>query len=93
MKNKNLGILGAVAGAAAVVAILYYRKDDVSKLAGNLIGTAKDAGNKLKDLTNQVKDRLLHNVHGPHGEQVFLDMYDRQFYEDETGKRVYVDNV
>ena len=93
MKTKNLGLIGAIAGAAAVVAILYYRRDDVSKISENLVGSAKNLGGKLRDYTNQLKDRILHNVHGPHGEQVYLDMYDRQFYEDDQGRRVYMDNA
>ena len=91
--KKKLGILGAVAGAAAVVAILYYRKEDVSRLTESFAGTAKNAGKKLKNLTRNLKDRLLHDVHGPNGEPVYLDMYDRQFYENPEGKRVYLDKA
>lgn len=72
---------------------MYYRREDVSRITNNLVGSAKNVGNKLKDYTNQIKDRLLHNVHGPKGEQVYIDMYDRQFYEDETGHRVYLETV
>ncbi len=90
---KNIGKLGLIAGAAAVVAILYYRKEDVSRIAGNLSDSAKDLGGKLKDYTGKIKDRLLHNVHGPAGEAVYVDMYDRQFYEDGEGKRVYLQEV
>lgn len=91
---KNIaGKLGIVAGAAAVLAILYYRREDVSRLTSSAAGSAKKLGNKMKDYATEMKDRLLHNVNGPNGEAVYLDMYDRQFYEDTEGKRVYLEEV
>ncbi|WP_423149548.1 hypothetical protein [Rubrolithibacter danxiaensis] len=90
---KNLAsIIGIAAGAAAVTAILYYKRNEVSRVAGNVLDSAKDLGNKLATYGNQIKDKLLHNVHGPHGEPVYLDMYDQQFYENEEGKRVYLES-
>ena len=91
--KKKLGILGAAAGAAAVLAILYYRREDVSRLADSFAGSAKNAGQKLKSYTRKIKDRLLHDVHGPNGEPVYADMYDRQFYENQDGDRIYLDHT
>jgi|GEM_PF-753000 len=91
--KKKLGILGAVAGAAAVVAILYYRREDVSRLTESFAGTAKSAGEKLKGYTRKLKDRLLNDVHGPNGEPVYMDMYDRRFYENADGDRVYMEEA
>ena len=88
---KNTTLLGLVAGAAAVTAILYYKRNEVSRVSGNLIDSAKSLGDRLVEYGSELKDRILHNVKGPNGEPVYLDMYDRQFYEDETGKRVYMD--
>ncbi len=89
---KKMIVWGVTAGAAAatIVALMYKRKDG-TRLADGLMNSAKDVGNRLKDYGNQIKDRLFH-VKGPNGEAVFLDMYDRQFYEDEMGRRVYMDN-
>ncbi|WP_207422197.1 hypothetical protein [Desertivirga brevis] len=82
---KNATIWGIVAGAATATAVLMtYRRSDGSRLADGLISSARQLGNKIKD-------RLQHNVKGPNGEAVYLDMYDRQFFEDAEGKRVYLD--
>ncbi|WP_207428224.1 hypothetical protein [Pedobacter sp. SYSU D00535] len=89
---KKVTILGLVAGAAAATAILAYRRKDGTRVSDGLMSSARNLGGRLSQYGNQLKDRLLGNVHGPHGEAVYLDMYDRQFYEDETGKRVYLDN-
>lgn len=89
--KKIIGIsVGAGLAAAAVVALLYKRKDG-SRLADELVDSAKGLGNKLADYGQQIKARLLHHVKGPNGENVFIDMYDRQFYEDTEGKRIYLD--
>ncbi len=90
---KNMIFWGVTAGAAtaAIVALMYQRKDG-SRLADGLLDSARGVGNRLMEYGNQIKDRLLNNVKGPNGEPVFLDMYDRQFYEDNLGKRVYVEN-
>ena len=82
---KNTTIWGIVAGAATATAVLMtYKRKDGTRLTDGLIDSAKQLGTKIKD-------RLLHNVKGPNGEPVYLDMYDRQFYEDVEGKRVYLD--
>lgn len=88
---KNTTLWGIVAGAAAVGAMLYYKKDEVSRMGGNLRNSARNWGDRLVEYGSELKDRILHNVKGPNGEPVYLDMYDRQFYEDEMGKRVYMD--
>lgn len=90
---KNMIIWGVTAGAAAaaIVALMYKRKDG-SRLADDLMDSAKGMGNRLVEYGSQIKDRLLHHVKGPNGEPVFLDMYDRQFYEDNMGRRVYLEN-
>jgi hypothetical protein len=90
---KNIaGILGVVAGAAAVATILLYKREDGSRLTDGLMDSARDMGSRARNYASQLKDRLLHNVHGPNGEAVFIDMYDRQFYEDGMGHRVYLES-
>ena len=88
---RNTTLWSIVAGAAAVTAVLYLKRNEVSKTSGNLIDSAKGLGDRLAQYGSELKDRLLHNVKGPNGEAVYLDMYDRQFFEDEMGKRVYLD--
>jgi hypothetical protein len=85
---KNTTLWGIVAGAAAAGAILYYKRNDVSRVSGNLRNSARNWSDKLVQYGSDLKDRFLHNVKGPNGEQVYLDMYDRQFYENEMGEGV-----
>lgn len=87
---KNTTLLGIVAGAAAASAILYYKRNDVSRMSGNVMHSAKNLGGKLTQYGSQLKDKLLNNMKGPNGEPVYLDMYDRKFYENEMGQRVYL---
>ncbi|WP_374166661.1 hypothetical protein [Arcticibacter sp. MXS-1] len=91
MKKTVVWGVTAGAAAAAIVALMYRRKDG-TRLADGLMDSARDMGSRLMEYGNQIKDRLLHNVKGPNGEAVYLDMYDRQFYEDEMGRRVYLEN-
>ena len=90
---KKMVIWGVTAGAAAatIVALMYKRKDG-TRLSDGLMDSARSLGSRLMDYGNELRDRLMHNVKGPNGEPVFIDMYDRQFYEDQMGKRVYLQN-
>lgn len=88
MKNSTLWSI--VAGAAAAGAVLYYKRNEVSRLSGNALNSARNLGDKLIQYGSDIKERLL-STKGPNGESVYLDMYDRQFYENEMGQRVYLD--
>jgi hypothetical protein len=88
---KNTTLWGIVAGAAAAGAVLYYKRNEVSRMSGSLKDSARNLGDKLVQYGSELKDRFLNNVKGPNGEDVYLDMYDRQFYENEMGQRVYLD--
>ncbi len=91
---KNMAILGIVAGAAAATAIITtYKRKDGSRLTDGVTNSARRLGNRIMDYSHRLKARIMHHVEGPHGEPVYLDMYDRQFYENETGKRVYLETV
>ncbi|HEX8378772.1 MAG TPA: hypothetical protein VF602_13225 [Pedobacter sp.] len=87
---KNTTLWSIVAGAAAAGAILYYKRNEVSRLSGNALDSAKNLGDRLVQYGSDIKDRIL-SKKGPNGELVYLDMYDRQFYENEIGERVYLD--
>lgn len=83
-----------VAGAAAVgAALMFYKRKDGSTMGTHLWNSAKDLGGNLGGYAARIKDRLLQNVKGPGGEPVYVDMYDRQFYENTEGQRVYLDNA
>ena len=90
---KNTTLWGIVAGAAAAGVILYYKKSEVSRMGGNLRDSARHWSDRLVQYGTELKDRILHNVKGPNGEDVYLDMYDRQFYENEMGQRVYLETT
>lgn len=86
---KNLIIWSVIAGAAsAAIIALIYKRDE----ADELLHSAKGLGNRLVQYGNKLKDRFLHHVKGPNGEDVYIDMYDRQFYENMEGKRVYLED-
>ncbi|MBC8052017.1 MAG: hypothetical protein H7Y13_03035 [Sphingobacteriaceae bacterium] len=87
---KNSTLWGIVAGAVAAGAVLYVKRNQVSRLGGNALNSARNLGDKLVQYGSQIKDRLM-SIKGPNGEAVYLDMYDRQFYENEMGQRVYLD--
>lgn len=92
MTNKTKGMIGIAAGAVAVgAALMFYKRKDGSTVGSYLARSVKNWGNDVGRYATHVKDRLLHNVKGPGGESVYVDMYDRQFYEDQEGKRVYME--
>lgn len=72
---------------------MFYKRKDGSTMGSHLWSSAKGLGEDLGGYAAKIKDRLLHNVKGPAGEPVYLDMYDRQFYENSEGQRVYLDNA
>ena len=89
---KNATIWGIAAGVATATAVLMtYKRKNGTTLADGIKDSARQLGDKLVNFGTKIKDRLVHHVKGPHGEQVYLDMYDRQFYEDAEGRRVYMD--
>ncbi|HEY0895109.1 MAG TPA: hypothetical protein VGE15_01025 [Sphingobacteriaceae bacterium] len=92
MTNRTKAIIGIAAGTvAAGAALMFYKRKDGSTLGGSLARSAKRWGNNVGNYAGHLKERLLHNVKGPGGESVYVDMYDRQFYENQEGQRVYMD--
>lgn len=89
---KNVLSFGILAGAAlAGAAIWVYQSKKNSPLMLNLKKKAMDASNKIADYGKHLKKTLMPDRQGPNGEMIYLDMYDRLFYEDPTGKRVYLE--
>ena len=89
---KQWAIWGIVASAAAATAVFTtYKRKDGTRITDGILDSARQFGNMLSHLGYQLKNRMLHNVSGPNGEPIYLDMYDRQFYENQEGKRVYLD--
>ena len=89
--KKAAGVLAVVAGAVAIGAVLLHKRKDGTTLCDTLVDSAKEFGDKAMKYSMKLKDRLLHDVHGPNGEAVYADMYNRHFYEDAEGGRIYLD--
>lgn len=82
-----------------------YAQDDTVKVgkelkeAGKSTGkavkkAAKDVGNKAAEVGAKgaaaVSDKALKDRKGPHGETVYVDKYDRKYYVNKKGKRIYL---
>ncbi|HXI01226.1 MAG TPA: hypothetical protein VNI52_13245 [Sphingobacteriaceae bacterium] len=93
MKNNAKGLIGVVAGAAVLGALMMFKRKDGQTVGNYLLDCTKDFGNNLGTYANKLKDRLMPDVKGPNGEPVYADMYDRNFYEDDNGERTYLDQV
>ncbi len=100
-------ILGLAAVAGVAYKVLTHKKPDGTTLLDDLTEASKGWTDKLnefaeankgwKDKISQfvenVKDRLMPDMKGPNGEDVFTDMYKRNYYTDGTGSRVYMDEA
>ncbi|MXV50880.1 hypothetical protein GS399_07825 [Pedobacter sp. HMF7647] len=97
MKTQNMkniaGIAGIAAGAAALAILLLRKREDGTTVGSNLLKNAKTAGEDLRRFGVKMKNRLMNDISGPNGEPVYSDMYDRNFYEDENGRRVYLESA
>jgi hypothetical protein len=105
--KKMTTILGIAAVAGVAYKVLTHRKADGTTLLDDITEASKGWGDKLnefaeankgwKDKFNQfvdnVKDRLMPDMKGPNGEDVFTDMYKRNYYTDGQGGRVYMDEA
>lgn len=69
------------------------------KQAGKATGravkkAAKTVGNKTAEVgakgAAELKDRSLKNVKGPAGETVYVDKYEKKYYINKQGKRIYL---
>ena len=93
MKNNAKGIIGLVAGAAFLSALMLLKRRNGQSVGSYLLSCTKDFGSQISTYATQIKDKLMPHMKGPHGEPVYSDMYDRNFYEDDHGERVYLENA
>lgn len=105
--KKMTTILGLAAVAGVAYKVLTHKKADGSTVLDDLTERTKgltekfnefaDANGGWKDKFNQfieaLKDRLMPDVKGPNGEDVFADMYKRNYYKSDDGTRVYMDTL
>ena len=105
--KKMTTLLGLAAVAGVAYKVLTHKKADGSTMLDDLTERSKgwtekfnefaEANNGWKDKFNQfveaLKDKVMPNVKGPNGEEVFADMYKRNYYNDGQGGRVYMDEA
>lgn len=105
--KKMTTLLGIAAVAGVAYKVLTHKKADGTTLLDDLSERSKDWSEKFnefaeankgwKDKFNQfvetVKDKLMPDVKGPNGEDVFVDMYKRNYYKSDEGTRVYMDTI
>lgn len=95
-KKSGKGKIVTIAGVAGIViaaGILFTRKrKDGSTLLDDMITGMRGLADQAASYGTRLKDRLLHHIKGPNGEDVFTDMYNRLYYVNDEEKRVYLDN-
>ncbi|MES2874025.1 MAG: hypothetical protein V4708_09905 [Bacteroidota bacterium] len=105
--KKMTTILGIAAVAGVAYKVLTRKKADGSTLLDDLTEASKgwtdkvsefaDANKgwseKITQFVEKIKDRLMPDVKGPNGEDVFMDMYKRNYYKNDEGTRVYMDTM
>jgi hypothetical protein len=105
--KKITTILGVAAVAGVAYKVLTHKKADGSTLLDSLTEAGKgwadkfnefaDASGGWKDKFNEfvddVKDRVMPDMKGPNGEDVFTDMYKRNYYTDGQGSRIYMEEA
>lgn len=92
MRN-SIKIVGILAAAAAATAMLMRRRADGTRMMDDIANAGKDLGDKLMNFGSRIKDRLMPDMKGPNGEDIFSDMYDRQYYMDSMNRRVYMEEA
>lgn len=93
MRNNTKGILGAVAGAAVLGALMLMKRKDGQSVGSYPLTCTKDFVNNMGTYAAEFRDKLMPGLKGPNGEPVYSDMYDRSFYEDDHGERIYLENA
>ena len=103
--KKFTTILGLAAVAGVAYKVLTHKKADGSTLLGDLTDASKGWSDKFNEFAEankgwsdkisqfvgNLKDKLMPDVKGPNGEDVFTDMYKRNYYTDSLGSRTYMD--
>ena len=90
MKN-SIKILGIIAGAVGAAALLTRKRANGTSMFDDITQTGKSWGDKIVEYGNQLKDKLMPEMKGPNGENVYSDMYNRHYYMNEENARIYTD--
>ena len=92
MKN-SLKIIGIVAGAIAAATLITRKRADGTNLFDDIADASKGFGDRMAQWGSNLKDRLIPHSKGPEGEELFSDMYDREYYMDDMNNRIYTDHA
>ena len=105
--KKMTTLLGIAAVAGVAYKVLTHKKPNGTTLLDGLTDASKgwkekvtqfaEANKgwteKINQFVDTIKDKLMPGMKGPDGEDVFTDMYKRNYYKDNHGSRVYLDGV
>ncbi|MEO8795387.1 MAG: hypothetical protein ABI390_07945 [Daejeonella sp.] len=92
MKN-SIKIIGIVAGAVAAATLITRKRADGTTMFDDLADASKNLGDKLVQFGTKLKDKFLPDMKGPNGEDMFADMYNRNYYLDDMNNRIYTDQA
>lgn len=107
LMKKLTTILGLAAVAGVAYKVLTQKKADGSTLIDDLTQASKGWSDKfnqfaeankgwpdkIAQIIGNLKDKLMPDLKGPNGEDVFIDMYKRNYYTNDQGSRVYMNEA
>jgi hypothetical protein len=89
--KKVVQLLGVAAAAGLAYKVLTQKKANGSTMLEDLTEAGKGWADKLSQYAGELKDKLMPGMRGPNGEDVYMDMYKRNYYMDTAGSRVYME--
>ncbi|MEJ7779547.1 MAG: hypothetical protein WKF68_08145 [Daejeonella sp.] len=103
--KKMTTLIGIAAVAGVAYKLLTHKKANGSTLLDDLTEASKGWtekvsqfadenkgwSEKINQFVDKIRDRLMPDMKGPNGEDVFMDMHKRNYYKNEEGSRVYTD--
>ncbi len=92
MKN-SIKIIGIVAGAMAAATLITRKRADGTTMFDDIADASKNLGERLVQFGTKLKDKFLPDMKGPNGEDMFADMYNRNYYLDDMNNRIYTDQA
>lgn len=82
---------GLVVGTTLAGALVWlYQSKKNSPVLEEVKRKTLFARNRIAEYGQKLKKTIVPERQGPHGETLYLDMYDRHFYEDMNGRRIYL---
>ena len=92
MKN-SLKIIGIIAGAVTAATLITRKRADGTSLFDHIADASKGFGDRIAQWGSNLKDRLIPHSKEPEDDDLFSDMYKREFYMYDKKNRIYTDNA